>query len=92
MPYANESKKISWKKKRGGHKGKLELLLDDPRHIELNKSTKYQLMSHITEWLKHDEDSPYNYKVIDAVFRLAGTGSLGLKRYAILLKSLNETR
>ena len=77
-------------KKTGGHKGKLELLLDDPRHIELDKSTKYQLMSHITDWLKHDGDSPYNYKVIDAVFRLAGTGSLGLKRYAVLLKSLNE--
>ena len=48
-------------------------------------------MSHVTEWLKNDGASPYNYKVIDAVFRLAGTGSLGLKRYAILLKSLNET-
>jgi uncharacterized protein (DUF2252 family) len=48
-------------------------------------------MSHIKAWLKHDGDTPYNYKVIDAVFRLAGTGSLGVKRYAILLKSLNET-
>jgi uncharacterized protein (DUF2252 family) len=48
-------------------------------------------MSHITGWLKYDGDSPYNYKVIDAVFRLAGTGSLGVKRYAILLKSLNKT-
>ena len=73
------------------NKDKLEILLDDPRHIELKKSDKFELMSHVTEWLKNDGASPYNYKVIDAVFRLAGTGSLGLKRYAILLKSLNET-
>ncbi len=73
------------------NKNKLEILLDDPRHRELNKNEKYHLMAHITEWLKHDGASPYNYKVIDAVFRIAGTGSLGVKRYAVLLKSLNET-
>jgi uncharacterized protein (DUF2252 family) len=78
-------------KKCTGNKDKLVILLDDPRHIKLNKEAKFDLMSHITEWLKHDGASPYNYKVIDAVFRLAGTGSLGVKRYAILLKSLNET-
>ncbi len=78
-------------KRTTGQKDKLEILLDDPRHIELKKSNKSDLMSHLTEWLKHDGASPYNYKVIDAVFRLAGTGSLGVKRYAILLKSLNET-
>ena len=78
-------------KKTTGHKDKLEILLDDPRHIELDKVSKSDLMSHVTEWLKHDGDTPYNYKVMDVVFRLAGTGSVGVKRYAILLKSLNET-
>ena len=73
------------------NKNKLEILLEDPRHIELKKKDKQELTHQITEWLKHDGNSPYNYKVIDAVFRLAGTGSLGLNRYAILLKSLNET-
>src|SRR3978361_615857 len=34
---------------------------------------------------------PYNYKPVDAVFRVAGTGSLGVSRYAVLLKSLNDT-
>ncbi len=78
-------------RKTTGHKDKLELLLDDPRHIELPGQEKSELMVHINEWLKTDDASPYNYKAIDAVFRLAGTGSLGVKRYAILLKSLNET-
>ena len=71
-------------------KDKLAILLDDPRHFELEKSLKQRLKTHIADWLKQDGDSPYNYKVIDAVFRLAGTGSVGIRRYAILLKSLNE--
>jgi uncharacterized protein (DUF2252 family) len=71
-------------------KNKLEILLDDPRHFELKKKLKAELFAHITAWLKNNGESPYNYKVIDAVFRLAGTGSVGVKRYAILLKSLNE--
>ncbi len=37
----------------------------------------------------YNNDSPYNYDVEDAVFRLAGTGSVGVKRYAFLLKSVN---
>jgi len=72
-------------------KNKLEILLDDPRHLKLKKEIKKDLFNHITSWLKNDGNSPYNYKVTDAVFRLAGTGSVGVKRYALLLKSLNKT-
>jgi uncharacterized protein (DUF2252 family) len=45
----------------------------------------------VDKWLKMDDNSPYNYKVIDGVFRLAGTGSVGLERYAFLLKSSNDS-
>ncbi len=72
-------------------KNKLQILLDDPKHLKLDKKLKKELAEHIKQWLKTDEDSPYNYKVLDAVFRLAGTGSIGVKRYAVLLKSSNET-
>ena len=71
-------------------KDKLQILLDDPKHFKLDKELKKELGEHIKLWLKTDEGSPYNYKVIDAVFRLAGTGSIGVKRYAVLLKSSNE--
>jgi len=66
------------------------LLIDDPRHFEIDKFLKRELFHHITEWLLTNSEGPYNYEVIDAVFRLAGTGSVGLKRYAFLLKSINE--
>ncbi len=72
-------------------KDKLQILKDDPKHFKLDKKLKRDLSEHVTHWLKNDEDSPYNYKVIDAVFRVAGTGSVGLKRYAILMKSSNKT-
>jgi len=70
-------------------KKKLEILSDDPRHFPLKPTTKEALFDHITNWLKNNGDSPYNYRVTDAVFRVAGTSSLGLMRYAILLKSRN---
>lgn len=72
-------------------KDKLQILLDDPKHFKLDKQFKKDLGLHVKTWLKTDENSPYNYKVLDAVFRLAGTSSIGLKRYAILLKSSNDT-
>ncbi|MEP6746292.1 MAG: DUF2252 family protein [Bacteroidota bacterium] len=72
-------------------KNKLEILLDDPRHFEMDKDVKQALFCHIKDWLKNDGNSPYNYKATDAVFRLAGTGSVGVKRYALLLKSLNDS-
>jgi uncharacterized protein (DUF2252 family) len=71
-------------------KKRLEIMLDDPRHFKLKKKIKNDLFEHMTDWLKNDGNSPYNYEVIDGVFRLAGTGSVGVKRYAFLLKSLNK--
>lgn len=72
-------------------KKRVQILTDSPKHFKLPRETKRELMEHVTSWLKIDEHSPYNYKVVDAVFRLAGTGSIGVERYAFLLKSLNET-
>jgi len=69
-------------------KDRLLMMMDDPRHIELDKFLKRELMHHLNEWVMYSNDGPYNYEVVDAVFRVAGTGSVGLKRYAFLLHSL----
>ena len=70
-------------------KNKIVLSLKDERHFKIKKSLKKELMEHVTDWIQNSNDSPYNYKVKDAVFRLAGTGSIGVKRYLFLLKSTN---
>lgn len=66
---------------------KLQLDTSDERHFKLEKELKAELISHMEEWLSQNSDSPYNYRVKDVVYRLAGTGSLGQKRYLFLLKS-----
>lgn len=65
------------------------LSLEDERHFKLDKKLRKALKAHVNEWIKTSSDGPYNYEVISTVFRLAGTGSIGLKRYLFLLKSTN---
>ncbi|PZF73377.1 DUF2252 domain-containing protein [Taibaiella soli] len=77
-------KRTTLKKKR------VQMHTANPKHFKIRNHLKQKLINHINEWLKTDEKSPYNYSVVDVVFRLAGTGSVGLERYAFLLKSSND--
>ncbi len=77
------------KKRTISKKKRLMLSLENERHFKLEKDLRHDLKTHIDEWIKTSSDGPYNYKVISAVFRLAGTGSIGVKRYLFLLKSTN---
>ncbi|MDB4903170.1 MAG: hypothetical protein JWQ63_2451 [Mucilaginibacter sp.] len=70
-------------------KGKLTLLLDNDRHFELAKPLKKELSHFIDDFIKTGNYGAYNFKVLDSTFRLAGTGSIGVKRYLFLLKSLS---
>ncbi|TDO23941.1 DUF2252 domain-containing protein [Pedobacter duraquae] len=71
-------------------KHKVVLSLHDERHFKIHKPLKEALIEHMEHWIAESNESPYNYKVKDAVFRLAGTGSIGVKRYLFLLKSKIE--
>ena len=77
------------KKRTVSKKKRIMLSLEDERHFKLDKPLRRELKAHINEWIKTSSDGPYNYEVISAVFRLAGTGSIGVKRYLFLLKSTN---
>lgn len=77
------------KKRTVSKKKSIMLSLEDERHFKLDKKLRGELKVHINEWIKTSSDGPYNYEVISAVFRLAGTGSIGVKRYLFLLKSTN---
>lgn len=65
------------------------LSLADERHFKIDKQLRKALEEHVTTWVKTSSDGPYNYKVKSTVFRMAGTGSIGVKRYLFLLKSTN---
>ncbi|MDB5088006.1 MAG: hypothetical protein JWR09_2000 [Mucilaginibacter sp.] len=70
-------------------KKKVVLSLSGESQLKIPKNLRLVLMDHVQQWIEKSSDSPYNYKVKDAVFRLAGTGSIGVKRYLFLLKSTN---
>ncbi|HTH82908.1 MAG TPA: DUF2252 family protein [Mucilaginibacter sp.] len=77
------------KKRTISKKNKIMLSLKDERHFKVDKKLRQELKLHINEWIANSSDGPYNYEVKSIIFRLAGTGSLGLKRYLFLLKSTN---
>lgn len=77
------------KKRTISKKKSIMLSLEDERHFKLDKKLRAELKAHVNQWIQTSSDGPYNYKVISAIFRLAGTGSIGVKRYLFLLKSTN---
>ena len=77
------------KKRTVSKKKKIILSLENEKQFKLEKKLKKALIVHVNEWIKTSSDGPYNYTVTGAVFRLAGTGSVGVKRYLFLLKSTN---
>jgi len=77
------------KKRTVSKKNKIMLSLEDERHFKVDKKLRHELKAHINEWITTSSDGPYNYKVKGIIFRLAGTGSIGVKRYLFLLKSTN---
>jgi uncharacterized protein (DUF2252 family) len=83
------SEKDILKKRTISKKKRIMLSLEDERHFKLDKALRKELRQHINDWIATSSDGPYNFKVISSVFRLAGTGSIGVKRYLFLLKSTN---
>ncbi len=65
----------------------LKINIDNIRFFAVDDKLKRALMKHITGWIKHTALWPKNYMVSDVAFRVAGTGSVGLKRYMFLLRS-----
>jgi uncharacterized protein (DUF2252 family) len=86
---ANTNEKELLKKRTVSKKKKLMLSLEDERHFKLDKKLRQELTVHVDEWIANSSDGPYNFKVRGVIFRVAGTGSLGVKRYLFLLKSTN---
>jgi len=72
--------------------GKLMLQVDAQRHFDIEKSLKKELIAFIEDAITRIDCIKGNYKVLDCIFRISGTGSIGVKRYLFLLKSRDEKK
>jgi len=68
-------------KKNGAYK----LHVGQPHTLPLANSKKEEIANHIKLWAKQKHAGDF-YKVHDVAFRIAGTSSLGLERYVILVE------
>jgi len=78
-----------------GRGDKLQLRLDNVRFFAIDKTettTKKILMAHLTQWMQQYPLLKGRYQVIDVCFRVAGTGSLGVRRYAFLLRNSKDPK
>ena len=69
--------------------GKRKLLLDGERTSALPKKLKKEIATAIKKWAKN-KPNPDFYKILDISYRIAGTGSLGLERYVVLVKGKGD--
>lgn len=74
------------RKNANGKDKQLLIKINDQTHFKLEKKLKAELIQHMTQWVAKSELLANNFVIKDAVFRVAGTGSIGLKRYMLLLQ------
>jgi uncharacterized protein (DUF2252 family) len=69
--------------------GKLNFVIDSVHLYKIDKDLKKELLEYLGKWMKKNMSGPqYKYKVLDTAFRVAGTGSVGVKRYVFLVEKM----
>ncbi len=71
---------------------KLQLRIDRVRFFPIDKALRKELMAHVTQWMQHYPLLKGRFTVVDSCFRVAGTGSLGCRRYVFLVRNTEETK
>lgn len=81
-----ETKRGKFLDKRTRRKGKRrKLRIDGQRALETPERDRRQVIEHLARFAQQQED-PGFYRVLDVADRIAGTGSLGVRRYAVLVE------
>lgn len=75
-----------------GKNGKLQLRIDHVRFYPLDKALRKDLMAHVNQWMQKSPLLKDRYQAVDACFRVAGTGSLGLRRYVFLVRNTDDPK
>lgn len=80
-----QKRKALIKKRTVVKNGKPRLLIDSIHALPCTEAEKKLVTQHIKQWAKGKKNEAF-YEVIDVATRIAGTSSLGLKRYVALVK------
>ena len=62
-----------------------KILLDGKRALPISQAERLKITRFINDF-RQNQDNPSFYKVLDVARRIAGTGSLGVTRYVILIE------
>jgi uncharacterized protein (DUF2252 family) len=65
--------------------GQLKLKIDNKRIFKLKKEEKKDLVTFLQKWIDEGHDRRMHHTVTDVAIRVAGTGSIGIERYAVLI-------
>jgi uncharacterized protein (DUF2252 family) len=72
--------------------GKPGKLINNSRLYPVPAKEKRELMRHLGKWIKLNKALKYPFKITDVSFRIAGTGSVGVKRYAFLVQNTDNPK
>jgi uncharacterized protein (DUF2252 family) len=70
--------------------GILQLSTIKNKQLMLDKELKQDLMKAFKKWTRSNNHPLEDYKVLDAKFRFAGTGSMGINRYVLLIEKIGD--
>jgi len=87
-----KQKELIRQKTEDGRNDSLRLRLDSIRFFSIDRTLRKDLMAHLGQWMTQYPLLKGRYQVLDACFRVAGTGSLGVKRYAFLLRNNKDPK
>jgi len=75
-----------------GRDGRLLLRIDRIRFFPLEKTLRKELITHLQEWMKAEPLLKGRFEAIDCAFRVAGTGSIGVRRYVFLVRQVKDPK
>jgi uncharacterized protein (DUF2252 family) len=78
-------RKVFLKKRTEKKNGRTKIIIDHTHTLPASEKEKKEVAEHIFHWAKR-MDNPEFYKVHDIAFRIAGTSSLGVRRYVVLVE------
>jgi uncharacterized protein (DUF2252 family) len=67
-------------------------LINNAKLFPVAPKESQELKSHLAKWLKTNNQLKYPFKILDVCFRIAGTGSIGVKRYAFLVQNISAPK